>query len=186
MQANFCLNCGHALEWREMGGVDRRACPHCDFVHWGSYSIGVGALVMKDERVLLVQRAQEPGKGNWTTPGGYAEQLEGIEQTIEREVLEETGVRARSTGIVAIRDLPRQIHNVYIAFAMEYVTGEPVADGVEVDGAGFFSLKEMESMKVASLTKWLVDIALTQPSPGLIMEEEPLDNMIGYGLFRIK
>src|SRR5579884_918066 len=107
MAANFCLNCGHALETRDIGGTDRRACPACDFVFWGDYSIGVGALVVRDEKVLLIRRAQDPGKGFWTNPGGYCEQLEPISDTVVREVFEETGVTATVTGIAALRDQPR-------------------------------------------------------------------------------
>lgn len=118
---NFCSGCGARLEIRMIDGTERLACPSCSFVHWGSYSVGVGALLVKDGKVLLVRRAQNPGKGFWTNPGGYIEQYEQIQRTIEREVLEEAGVTGRATGIVAVRDQPRDIHNVYLAFAMEYV-----------------------------------------------------------------
>ncbi|WP_028402068.1 NUDIX domain-containing protein [Ectobacillus panaciterrae] len=184
-KVNFCLSCGQRLETRNIGGADRKACPSCDFVHWGDFSIGVGACVFKDGKVLLVRRAQDPGKGRWTTPGGYIEQLEFIEQTIEREIEEETGIRARAKKIIAIRDLPRAVHNVYIAFSMEYLDGEPQADGIEVDRAGFFSWEEMQTMNVAPLTAWLVDVALHQTSlSGLVMDKDPIVPLEMYGLFR--
>lgn len=185
MEANFCLSCGSALDIKDINGTARKACPQCDFIFWGNYSIGVGALVIKNEKVLLVRRAEEPGKGNWTTPGGYIEQFEFIEATIEREVLEETGIMAKATGIVAVRDLPRNIHNVYIAFSMDYISGEPIADGIEVDAAGFFSWDEMQTMKVASLTKWLVDIGLHKKSLGLLEDKEPLASLETSRLFCI-
>ncbi len=185
MTANYCLSCGHALETRDVDGVDRRACPNCSFVHWGNYSIGVGALVVRDGKVLLVRRAQDPGKGYWTNPGGYIEQTEPIEETIAREVLEETGITARGKSVVAVRDLPRSIHNVYIAFAMEYVDGEPRPDHTEVDMAGFFGLEEMREMNVAAFTKWLVDIALNGKSSGLLYDKNPIVALDGHGLFRI-
>lgn len=185
MSANYCLSCGHELETRDIGGTERRACPRCDYVHWGNYSIGVGALVVNDGKVLLVRRAQEPGKGLWTNPGGYIEQLEPIEQTVAREVLEETGVTARVKSVVAVRDQPRSIHNVYIAFAMEYVSGTPRPDGVEVDDAGFFSLEEMKSMQVAAFTHWLVDVALNCRAEGLLADKSAVPPLNAYGLFRV-
>jgi ADP-ribose pyrophosphatase YjhB (NUDIX family) len=154
-------------------------------VHWGNYSIGVGALVVKDDKVLLVRRAQEPGKGYWTNPGGYIEQLEPIAETIEREVLEESGIQAVVKNIVALRDQPRSIHNVYIAFSMDYVGGEPVPDGFEVDAAGFYSLQEMETMNVAGFTRWLVDVALHSRSEGLTVDDRPIVDLPGHGLFRV-
>ncbi|MFB9326489.1 NUDIX domain-containing protein [Paenibacillus aurantiacus] len=187
MEAKYCMTCGSALAEIVIDGTPRKACTNegCSFVHWGNYSIGVGALVMKESRVLLVRRAQEPGKGYWTNPGGYIEQLEPIEETIEREVLEETGITAETTRIVALRDQPRGIHNVYIAFGMNYISGVPTADGVEVDEAGFFSLQEMETMKVADLTRWLVDIAMKQGENGLHRDRHPIVPLSGQGLFRI-
>ncbi len=185
MEAKFCSSCGHELETRDIDGTLRKACTQCSFVHWGNYSIGVGALVVKDDKVLLVRRAQDPGKGYWTNPGGYIEQLEPIHETIRREVLEESGIEAIVRGIVALRDQPRSIHNLYVAFSMDYVSGEPVPDGFEVDAAGFYSLEEMETMNVASFTKWLVDVALRGKSDGLALDRDPVVPLEGYGLFRI-
>jgi ADP-ribose pyrophosphatase YjhB (NUDIX family) len=185
MEARYCMSCGHKLELRDFDGTTRPACVSCSFVHWGNYSIGVGALVIKDSRILLVRRAQNPGMGYWTNPGGYIEQLEPIEATIVREVEEEAGIRAVVKSVVALRDQPRAIHNVYIAFAMEYVDGEPVPDGVEVDAAGFYSLEEMAEMNVAGFTRWLVDVAFRGKSEGLALDREPVVPLEGYGLFRV-
>ncbi|WP_042161669.1 NUDIX hydrolase [Paenibacillus gorillae] len=175
MAVNYCTVCGQPMENRDIDGTVRRACTSesCGHVHWGDYSVGVGALVMKEDRILLVRRAQEPGKGYWTNPGGYIEQMESIDQTIIREVLEEAGVHASVKSIVAVRDQPRSIHNVYIAFDMEYIGGEPVPDGVEVDQAGFFSLEEMKEMQVADFTKWLVDVAMKRRAEGLTADANP-------------
>jgi ADP-ribose pyrophosphatase YjhB (NUDIX family) len=172
------------METRELGGSERRACTACSYVHWGHYSVGVGALVIRDGKILLVRRAQEPGKGNWTNPGGYIEQHELIHETIVREVREEAGIEAVVKDIVALRDQPRSIHNVYIAFSMDYISGEPKADGLEVDGAGFFSLEEMNTMQVASFTRWLVDVAMSNQEGGLSIDTKPIIPLNGYGLFR--
>ncbi|WP_248925269.1 NUDIX hydrolase [Paenibacillus hamazuiensis] len=181
MAPRFCMDCGSPLELRNIGGTERNACTKCSFVHWGNYSIGVGALVQREGKVLLVRRAIEPGKGNWTNPGGYIEQHEPIEQTIEREVKEEANVTAKVKGIVALRDQPRDVHNVYIAFTMDYVDGEPVPDGTEVDAAGFFSLEEMKDMQVAGFTRWLVDIALNGDGTGLYEDRAPIGSFNGTG-----
>lgn len=185
MEVKFCSTCGSEMEDRDYDGTIRRACTQCTFVHWGNYSIGVGALVIMGDKLLLVRRAQEPGKGYWTNPGGYIEQLEPIQETIIREVLEESGISAVVNGVVALRDQPRSIHNLYIAFSMEYVSGIPTPDNVEVDAAGFYSLQEMESMNVASFTKWLADVALNGRTEGLLADENPIVELPGYGLFRV-
>jgi ADP-ribose pyrophosphatase YjhB (NUDIX family) len=184
MEAKFCLSCGYELETREIGGAQRKACSRCSFIHWGNYSVGVGALIARDGKFLLVRRAQDPGKGYWTNPGGYIEQFELIYETIQREVLEESGIEAVVRSVIALRDQPRSIHNIYIAFAMEYVGGEPRPDGVEVDAAGFFSLEEIESMNVAGFTRWLIDAAMKAQTTGLLTDNQPIVPLEGYGLFR--
>ena len=100
------------------------------------------------------------GKGNGQTLGGYIEQTELIEQSVIREVLEETGVTAKVKSIVMLGDYPGRVHNIYIGFLMEYVEGQPQPDEVEVDGADFFSLEEMESMDVADMTRGLAQYCL--------------------------
>ena len=185
MEAKFCMTCGSPMELRDLDGTVRSACTACSFVHWGNYSVGVGALIVKDGKVLLVRRAQEPGKGYWTNPGGYIEQNELIHDTIRREVQEEAGVDAVVKGIVAVRDQPRTIHNVYIAFSMDYVSGEPTPDGYEVDAAGFFSLEEMASMNVAGFTQWLISIGLQSEGKGLTADKQEIAPLNTYGLFRV-
>jgi ADP-ribose pyrophosphatase YjhB (NUDIX family) len=183
MEAHYCLSCGHSLEIRNVGGENRKACSNCEFVFWGNYSIGVGALIIKDEKILLVRRCQNPGKGLWTNPGGFIEQHEPIENSIIREVFEETGITSKVNGIIALGDLPRDIHNVYIAFSMDFVEGNPQPDNVEVDGAGFFSQNEMESMNVAGLTRQLANAAFENPSHGLISDTKPVS---GHELYRVQ
>jgi 8-oxo-dGTP diphosphatase len=56
---------------------------------------GVGALVIRRDSILLVQRARSPLKGYWSLPGGLIEPGEKIEAALKREVLEETGLIVR-------------------------------------------------------------------------------------------
>ena len=57
--------------------------------------VGVGAVIVDGDRVLLVRRGQEPLKGEWSLPGGVLELGETLEQGVRREVLEETGPAGR-------------------------------------------------------------------------------------------
>jgi len=54
--------------------------------------VGVGAVVICDGKILLEKRKNDPGKGKWSIPGGLVELGENVEQTVIREVKEETGL----------------------------------------------------------------------------------------------
>ena len=54
--------------------------------------LAVGAVVTVDGHLLLVERARPPGVGLWTVPGGRVEPRETLQESVEREVLEETGL----------------------------------------------------------------------------------------------
>src|SRR6201996_9040981 len=66
--------------------------------------VGVGAVVIDGTKVLLVRRANEPLKGEWSLPGGALEVGETLQQGIVREVLEETGITVAPAGAVEILD----------------------------------------------------------------------------------
>lgn len=67
--------------------------------------IGVGAVVLRDDQVLLIRRAKPPRQGEWSLPGGLQKLGETIYEAATREVLEETGVVVRPNGIVEVIDL---------------------------------------------------------------------------------
>jgi 8-oxo-dGTP diphosphatase len=66
--------------------------------------VGVGAVVIDGEEVLLVRRGNEPLKGEWSLPGGVLELGETLQQGVVREVREETGLTVVPGGIVEVFD----------------------------------------------------------------------------------
>lgn len=54
--------------------------------------VGVGAIIIRKGRILLEKRKNEPGQGKWSIPGGLVELGEKCEETVVREVKEETGL----------------------------------------------------------------------------------------------
>lgn len=66
--------------------------------------VGVGAVVVDRGRVLLIERANEPLKGEWSLPGGALELGETLEEGVVREVLEETGLRVEPVQVAKAFD----------------------------------------------------------------------------------
>jgi ADP-ribose pyrophosphatase YjhB (NUDIX family) len=75
--------------------------PGQDFV-----GIGVGALVIKGGRVLLLLRSDKcrNNKGMWTIPGGMVEPFEKAEASLKRELWEETGLYLGSYKFLVVSD----------------------------------------------------------------------------------
>ncbi len=93
--------------------------------------VGVGAVVLREGRVLLVRRGVPPSQGLWAIPGGGLELGETLREGAEREILEETGITIRAgeqvfTGEMMERAADGRIrfHYVIIDFAGDYVSGE--------------------------------------------------------------
>ena len=64
--------------------------------------VGVGAVIVCNRKILLVKRKGEPGKGKWTIPGGLVELGEAAEQTVIREVNEETTLQVEQPKLIDV------------------------------------------------------------------------------------
>lgn len=159
MMFKFCPRCGTKLVAVQIDGQQRMRCPKCNYINWSNETISVGGVVIKDNKMLLVQRAEQPGRGLWTNPGGYVEQREELKDAIVREIKEETGLATKAQKIVLIADSPGpKEHNVFINYRLDYVSGEFQLQAKEIMNAGFFTLSEMAKMNVADLTKQIVHL----------------------------
>ena len=92
--------------------------------------VGVGAIVLDGDRVLLVKRAHEPLKGEWSVPGGAVDVGETLEEAIRREVREETCLDIEVGPIVDVLDRIRydpdgrvKFHFVLVDFVCRPVGG---------------------------------------------------------------
>src|SRR4029453_7454392 len=95
----------------------------------------VGAVVHDAAgRLLLIQRGHEPSRGLWSLPGGRVEPGETAEQAIEREVLEETGLRVRAGAAVGRGSIPGN-GVVYDVLDVSCVLADPEARPVAGDDA---------------------------------------------------
>jgi 8-oxo-dGTP diphosphatase len=64
--------------------------------------IGVGAVIIRNGKILLEKRKGEPGRNKWTIPGGLVELGESAEQTVIREVREETNLEVEEPKLIDV------------------------------------------------------------------------------------
>jgi 8-oxo-dGTP diphosphatase len=120
--------------------------------------VGVGAVVLREGRVLLVRRGAAPAQGLWAIPGGGLRLGETLQQGAEREILEETGIVVRAGAPVFTCDsFDRdgegrfRFHYVIVDMAADYVSGEVKAadDALE---ARWVSPAEIQSIPATKTT----------------------------------
>lgn len=91
--------------------------------------LGVGACIVRDGKLLLLQRLRNPEAGHWSIPGGKIDFLEPIEDALRREVAEETGLTLGPLRLLSVTDhidpeTPQ--HWVAPTYLAESFKGEPV------------------------------------------------------------
>ncbi|MCX5854565.1 MAG: NUDIX hydrolase [Deltaproteobacteria bacterium] len=96
--------------------------------------VGVGAVVLKDGKVLLVKRGIAPSKGLWAIPGGSLKLGETLQEGAEREILEETGVVVKAGKPFYSFDFFERDDDGRIRF--HYVVVDMMADYISGDVQG--------------------------------------------------
>jgi ADP-ribose pyrophosphatase YjhB (NUDIX family) len=103
------------------------------------------ACIVRDGRILLIERAQEPNEGYWSFPGGRIEFGETVFEAVRREVHEETGLTIEPERVFQVYDwITRddggsvRFHYLVNYVLCRYVSGEPTARSDAAD-VGWFS-----------------------------------------------
>jgi len=172
---HFCPLCGTPTIRRYDGGRERDACPSCGWVHYSEMAVGVGALVLRGERVLLVERGIPP-VGRWTLPSGWIEQEETLETAVRRELKEETALDGRALGVICIRNIPKMARNeLYVCLLCEVAPDvEPVPDGEESTQARFVHPSEFDSLDLSLFSRFVVERYLAlRPQPWPLTADFP-------------
>ncbi len=120
--------------------------------------VGVGSIIIEDERVALVKRAHPPIQGQWSIPGGVLEVGELVREAAIREAREETGLIVEPGELLGVfdrvlRDSEKRVqyHYVLIDFLCRRVGGELLAasDAAEVR---WFTQEELPTLNLAEDT----------------------------------
>ena len=125
--------------------------------------VAVGAIVFKEDKVLLVLRGKPPAENLWSIPGGSVELGETLQEATEREIREEAGITIRAREPVYTFDVLERdnkgnvrFHYVIVDLAADYISGElrPGDDAVDVR---WFSADEVNKLKVSEATRKLLN-----------------------------
>jgi 8-oxo-dGTP diphosphatase len=124
--------------------------------------VGVGAIIIEGERVLLVKRAHPPLKAQWSIPGGVLEVGELVREAAIREAREETGLIVEAGELLGVYDrvLRNQeqrveYHYVLIDFLCHPVGGE-LSAGSDAELARWFTREELPALHLAEDTEEVI------------------------------
>jgi ADP-ribose pyrophosphatase YjhB (NUDIX family) len=122
---------------------------------------GVYAVLKYKSKFILIKKSKGPYKGRWDLPGGKIDFGESPESALERELIEETGLKAKDTKLIDAIGYKREteneiLHHVGIIYECETkniksLKREP--DGNDSFGAEVFTRKEVKELKLTPLTK---------------------------------
>jgi ADP-ribose pyrophosphatase YjhB (NUDIX family) len=127
--------------------------------------IGVGALILQRDRILMAQRGKEPLKGSWSLPGGALETGESLADGVRREVREETGLDIRPLGVLEIferimRDASGtpEYHYVLIDY-MCRIVGGTLAPGDDVCAVEWVRRRDLPKLQITEGTLAVIEKA---------------------------
>ncbi|MDY6986120.1 MAG: NUDIX hydrolase [Candidatus Thermoplasmatota archaeon] len=111
-------------------------------------SLAVDAVVMREGKILLVRRKNEPYRGMLALPGGFVEYGEKTEEAVLRELKEETGMKGRIKRLAGVFSDPERDprgHVVSIAYLVEPVS-EGIKAGDDAAGCEWVKIKDIKDL----------------------------------------
>jgi len=150
----FCPYCSKNLIRKAEGDVMRDYCSACAQFFYDNPLPVVSTIVANERSILLVKRKNEPYKGQWCLPSGFAETGESIETAALRELKEESGVDGKIIDLVDVDSGNDPFYGelFFITYEADWFAGKPEAgdDAIEV---GFFPVNKLPGLAFASNTK---------------------------------
>jgi 8-oxo-dGTP diphosphatase len=128
--------------------------------------IGVGAIIVENQRVVLVKRGHPPLVGEWSIPGGALELGERVREAVAREAYEETGLTVATEQLLGVydrvlRDAGGRVlyHYLLVDFLCRRVGGELCAAG-DADEARWFTPEDVKNLSLPDDTVEVIRLGL--------------------------
>jgi len=130
--------------------------------------VGVGAILLERDRILMAQRGKEPLKGWWSLPGGALETGEKLAEAVRREVREETGLEIEPLGVLEIFERIMQdeagkteYHYVLIDYVCR-ITGGQLAAGDDASRVEWVRRCDLSQLQITEGTLEVIEKAFRQ------------------------
>jgi 8-oxo-dGTP diphosphatase len=125
--------------------------------------VAVRAVVVRDNSLLMVKRAQEPARGLWSIPGGRLQRGEYLTDAVRREVKEETGLDVEVGDLLGLFEVVGDPHYVILDYVASTEDGSEPSAGDDVSEVRWVPLNEIANLEctprlVETLKGWGLDL----------------------------
>ncbi|MSQ22657.1 MAG: NUDIX domain-containing protein [Dehalococcoidia bacterium] len=155
-EVRFYQRCGSPTESQFRHGRLRPVCTKCGAISFADPKVVVAVIAEMGGKIVMIRRDNEPGRGKWTIPGGFADRGEIVEEAAAREFLEETGLKTEVTGLIGVYSKSEDT-NILVVYGSKLVGGELVA-GQEAQDVGLFDIESLPPLAferdVSILKEW--------------------------------
>jgi 8-oxo-dGTP diphosphatase len=110
--------------------------------------VGVGAVVVKDGRAVIVKRANEPYRGQWSIPGGRVEFGESLHDAVRREMREETGLEVAVGPLIEVFERMHPTHHFVIIDYLCTCTGGTLCAGDDAEDVRWVTSEELDQFEI--------------------------------------
>ncbi len=151
----YCSYCGREIIKKEIDDKLRDCCSYCDTVFYENPLPVASSIVVNDKReVLLVKRNNEPYKGMWCLPIGFAESGERIEVAALRELEEEAGIKGEIIRLIDVDTVDNYYYGslAIVTYEVRHVEGE-ITPGDDASEAGYFPIFNIPELAWSSNEK---------------------------------
>ncbi|HEX2927375.1 MAG TPA: NAD(+) diphosphatase [Ruminiclostridium sp.] len=150
----FCGRCGSTT--KELSGERAKICPECGFISYPRICPAVITAVFKENKILLAH-AKAFRNDVHSLIAGFVEAGETLEDAVEREIMEEIGIKVKNVRYWGSQPWPFP-NSLMLGFTAEYDSGEINVDGMEISHADWYDSDNLPELPPkVSIARKIID-----------------------------
>ena len=150
----YCGSCGTHTE--TILGQKAKRCPKCGLISYPRISPAVITAIIKDNKILMAHNSGF-AENKYSVIAGFLEPGETLEECVEREIMEEVGLKVKNIKYFGSQPWPFP-NSMMIGYLAEYESGEILVDGLEITDAKWFGIEDLPKLpSKMSIARKLID-----------------------------
>ncbi len=150
----YCGKCGSFTQ--DLSGERAKVCPKCGFISYPRICPAVITAVFKENKILLAHARSFKGDMH-SLIAGFVEAGETLEEAVEREIMEEIGIKVKNVEYWGSQPWPYP-NSLMLGFIAEYESGEINVDGIEISHADWYDVENLPELPPkVSIARKIID-----------------------------